>query len=309
MAESPRILVVDDNDDLRRATVRLLSQAGYDVVEAAGGEECLRLARAGPPDLVLLDVAMPAPDGIEVCRRLKADPDLAGAFVVHCSAHQTAAEDVARGLDSGADGYLARPIGNRELLARVQGFLRHKCALDELRASERRHRERVEAMLQSGYDAEMRSLHDSSTARPSRITGQTLAVAPLSESAPQAFAGLREEYDRLLELALEQRIYRIDNACSQGLRALAQRMFQLGAGARDVTELHYVVLEARSSREPPPRARGFLEIGRLAVLELMGHLLSAYRNPHVVARDVPARRGSAPETSQCGALDAGADPP
>ena len=124
MSRTARILLVDDNLNLRQAVSSLLKKAGHEVIEAETGTEGLHLAKAQKPDLVLLDVVLPDVNGIEVCRRIKGDPALTGCFVVLFSGVRTLGDDQADGLEAGADGYIARPISSRELLARVEAVLR-----------------------------------------------------------------------------------------------------------------------------------------------------------------------------------------
>ncbi len=144
MNHSPCILVVDDNPLVLRASGRILREAGYTVIEASSGAECLRLAREYTPDLILLDVVMDEPNGVEICRQLKADPALAHSFVILFSGIKTESNDQALGIEVGADGYITRPISNRELVARVQGMLRIRAVEDELRANEERLAQMVE---------------------------------------------------------------------------------------------------------------------------------------------------------------------
>jgi len=132
----PTLLVVDDNAAALKAAVRLLRQAGYEVAEAADGAEALRQVRALRPALVLLDVVLPDFSGLEVIRQIRADPALVGVSVVLLSSMQTTAAEQADGLDAGADGYIARPIANMELLARVRSQLRQHNLTERLRASE-----------------------------------------------------------------------------------------------------------------------------------------------------------------------------
>ena len=88
-AKETRVLVVDDEPLLLRQNSALLSEAGYQVLEAATGREALLLATEGRPDLVLLDVMLPDMDGLEVCRRIKTDPYLADTFVALLSSRRT----------------------------------------------------------------------------------------------------------------------------------------------------------------------------------------------------------------------------
>ena len=139
-----RILNVDDNEAGRYATSRILTVAGFEVVEAATGEEALRLA-ADRPDLVLLDVNLPDISGLEVCARLKADPATAGIAVVHLSAWAIDSDARSEGLEGGADGYLTQPVGARELVASLRATLRLREVEKELRESEERYRQLFEA--------------------------------------------------------------------------------------------------------------------------------------------------------------------
>ena len=131
--EIPLILVVDDEPDMRAAVTRTLRKPGWDVVQAACGEEALALAAGTSPDLVLLDVNLPDIEGPEVCRRLKADPATASIPVIHLSASSISSRQQVEGLEAGADGYMTHPIEPEELLARVRAFLRIKRSEDRLR--------------------------------------------------------------------------------------------------------------------------------------------------------------------------------
>jgi PAS domain S-box-containing protein len=146
--ESARILVVDDHKDRLHIHSRLLRQAGYRILEAATGSEGLRIAREQRPDLVLLDAVLTDMDGLEVCRRIKADDDLAGTFVLLLSPHHSASDKrasglEASGLEAGADDHLVFPVPSRLLLARVQAMLRLKRTESELRERTRQLGERV----------------------------------------------------------------------------------------------------------------------------------------------------------------------
>jgi signal transduction histidine kinase len=134
---------------LRRVHAATLASEGYEVLEAATAADALRVARAEGPDLVLLDAALPDGDGVEVCRKLKADETLRGAFVVVLSGMNTTAEHQAEALYAGADGYLAKPVEAVALRANVLAFLRIRQNEEDLRASERRYREQAEELREA----------------------------------------------------------------------------------------------------------------------------------------------------------------
>ncbi|WP_162530416.1 response regulator transcription factor [Rhodovastum atsumiense] len=276
-AQSVRILAVDDDAAITAATVRLLSRHGCTVDVAHDGETALQLARQHPPDLVLLDVMLPDIDGTEVCRRLKADPATEASFVVLCSALRTDAGAVVQGLSCGADGYLTRPLENREMLARVEAYLRHKSTIDALRDSERQRREQFERERQASYEAEIRAL-GAQAVEGLPVSAWLYGAELLREAAPSVFAELQAAYADLINDTFEQQVFREDNDAAKNLRALAERLFQVRASARDVTELHYHALCARTIGEPSARARALMECGRLTLLELMGRVLNAYRS-------------------------------
>ena len=119
-----RILVIDDEPALLAAYVRILRTEGYPVLQAASGEDGWHICREERPDLVLLDALLPDMEGIDICRRIKREPELAHTFVIMISGLRTSGDHQAEGLEAGADGYLTKPIEKRALLAHVRALLR-----------------------------------------------------------------------------------------------------------------------------------------------------------------------------------------
>jgi signal transduction histidine kinase/DNA-binding response OmpR family regulator len=119
----PRIVLADDNADMRGYVSRILRQAGYVVETVADGEAALAASRQGPPpDLVLTDVMMPGLDGFGLLRALRADPAMEGVLVILLSA-RAGEEARVEGLAAGADDYLVKPFSARELRARIDGAI------------------------------------------------------------------------------------------------------------------------------------------------------------------------------------------
>ncbi len=133
-----KILCIDDDPELLYITTKILRREGYEVSEASTGNECLGIAHKEHPDLILLDVNLPDINGIEVCKQIKADPALAGTYVILISGTETASDRQVDGLEAGADGYIVRPIESKELLARVRADIRTRNAEKALRESEER---------------------------------------------------------------------------------------------------------------------------------------------------------------------------
>jgi DNA-binding response OmpR family regulator len=112
------ILVVDDEPQIRRVVRSMLSTRGYDVMDAPNGEDALKLVRSEKYDLVLLDNNMPGITGIEVCREIRADSEI--AIVMMSSGDEVRAQ----ALQAGANDYLKKPFGVSELFACVQRNIR-----------------------------------------------------------------------------------------------------------------------------------------------------------------------------------------
>ncbi|MCL6643454.1 MAG: response regulator transcription factor [Dehalococcoidia bacterium] len=115
-----KVLVVEDEESLLFTLAHNLKREGYQVLTAARGDDGLRLAREKQPDLIVLDVMLPGIDGIQVCRMLRRDSDVP---IIMLTALGGEGDRVA-GLDTGADDYMAKPFGMRELMARVRALLR-----------------------------------------------------------------------------------------------------------------------------------------------------------------------------------------
>jgi DNA-binding response OmpR family regulator len=117
-----RVLVVDDDADIRELVAFKLEQAGFEVTAAADGQLGLDAALRGRPDLVLLDLMLPKLSGLEVCRRLREDPATAATPVILLTAKAQEA-DVQRAFSAGADDYVVKPFSPRELVTKVQAVL------------------------------------------------------------------------------------------------------------------------------------------------------------------------------------------
>jgi adenylate cyclase len=128
----PRILIVDDNETNRCLLTARLGAEGYQTVEAESGERALAVVNEVTADVILLDVMMPKIDGFEVCRRLKGDRRWGFVPIIMVTARADS-QDVATGLNAGADEYLTKPVDHGALVARVRSMLRIKELHDQSR--------------------------------------------------------------------------------------------------------------------------------------------------------------------------------
>ena len=117
-----RVLVVEDDVSIADVLRRTIRQEGHEVRSAGDGAEALRLAEEFTPDLVVLDLGLPKLDGVEVCRRIRAESDVPILILTA----RTETDDRVTGLDSGADDYLVKPFERKELLARMRALLRRR---------------------------------------------------------------------------------------------------------------------------------------------------------------------------------------
>jgi two-component system phosphate regulon response regulator PhoB len=142
---APRILVVDDEEDLLELVRYNLTKEGYEVTCVASGEEAIKAARKQPPELIVLDLMLPAVDGLEVCRRLKADARTREIPSIMLTAKGEESDMIA-GLERGADDYIAKPFSPRVLGARIKALLR-------------RHENRRQAEAEVTIDVHELSIH------------------------------------------------------------------------------------------------------------------------------------------------------
>lgn len=301
------ILVVDDNVLALKATVRSLEQAGYQVAQAEDGASALRQIRALRPSLVLLDVVLPDISGREVLREVRADPVLQNVGVVLLSAERTAPEHQAEGLDEGADGYIARPITNTELLARVRGHLRQRELTEQLRASDEKFRQLAENITDVFWirSADLSEVHYVSPAFE-RIWGRP--VQSLYDNPHQwadfihpedrvrvtaAFAALTGEGP---SLDLEYRIVRPDGE----IRWVRARGYQVREAAENKVVRHTGIVtditERKKFEDQSRRAQRMESIGTLAggIAHELNNLLAPIVMGAGLLRQLEARPESLP---------------
>ena len=114
-----RILIADDNENIRDALAYLLEEEGYEILIARNGAEALRMVRELQPHLVFLDIMMPEMSGYDVCRSIRSDPQLKGTYIIMLTAMGQIAEQE-RGREAGADQFIVKPFSPMEILSLVR---------------------------------------------------------------------------------------------------------------------------------------------------------------------------------------------
>jgi signal transduction histidine kinase len=189
-----------------------MKAAGFEVFSGRNGEEGLQLARQNSPDLVLLDVMLPDINGVELCRRIKADAELKSLFVVLLSTSETSSGSQASGLDAGADGYIARPIENRELLARVQSLLRIQQAEKALQSANDELEQRVQDRTAELAEANARLRRMSFRLLEVQEAERRFLARELHDEAGQLLTGLKMVVERSLASAPDSLRDQLDEA-------------------------------------------------------------------------------------------------
>jgi two-component system cell cycle response regulator DivK len=119
---SKRILVIEDTEDNRQIIRDLLSSAGYEMIEAVDGIEGVAVAERERPDLILMDIQLPGIDGYEATRRIRALPEIGTMPIIAVTSYALSGDE-AKAREAGCDGYVAKPVSPRQLLAKVREFL------------------------------------------------------------------------------------------------------------------------------------------------------------------------------------------
>jgi PAS domain S-box-containing protein len=259
-----KILNVDDDEGSRYAVTRILELAGFEVGEAANGEEALRMARDLHPDLVLLDVNLPDIKGFEVCRRLKLASDTSDIPVMHITASYARGSDLAKGLDTGAEAYLIEPVDPEVLLATIRAVLRASHAEEMARVSARE------------WEITFHSIHDGlalvdAQGRVQRVNDALARLLGREKSALAGsdcatfFGALPEERQPFLRALRSRRRENVElEAGERRLNIVVDPIFE--SDGRPAGAVHIVsdVTENRQLEEQFREAQKFETVGTLA---------------------------------------------
>lgn len=217
-------------------------------------------------DVILLDLTLPDSEVLNTFTTIQAKAPVMPIVVL------TGMEDevlATKAMRSGAQDYLLKGQINSEILIRAVRY-----------AIERKYlvRQLEEARQQEQQERELRSLTQFAAPPKTTVTAEAFGKVPLHQSLPDTFTELVQLYKDFIDLALDQRTFKVDHNLSERLRAIAEQLGFLKAGPRDVVEIYNTALREKVRDQAPVRVQAYMDEARLMVLELMGHLVSFYRN-------------------------------
>lgn len=222
--QKPMVLVIDDNDDVRGYVASLLA-SGYDVRQADNGTTGLERAMSEVPDIVICDVMMPGIDGLEVCRRLKAETATSHIPVILLTA-RTMDDQRVEGYDCGADAYITKPFSAKVLLARVKNLLDTRQKLKRLYTSD-------DAPTTERDDADSRFMHDFNRLVLARMSDASLSVEDISAGLGLSRVQMYRKVKALtgsspVELIRIMRLKKADRLLKQGGRTVSEVSYDVG---------------------------------------------------------------------------------
>ncbi|MEG3436976.1 response regulator [Pannus brasiliensis CCIBt3594] len=278
MSSDCRVLLIEDELERVKLLRELLLSASscsvakdlsFQVSPASDIREAVEKLATEKIDLILLGLEISPPDGLNPLVRLR---ELAREIPIVV---QTASKDetlVVKAFQAGADGYIQLHNLDRNLLA-----YQIRVAIERQQYIINLGRKQQEQQREAEFLGLEHLIGDTKTS----VTAKMFGSESLRESVPDIYAQLVQEYGELLDLALEERSYKVEYNLSDRSRSIADKLGFLKASPRDVIDIHTTTLRNKSRDVPLARAQAYVVEGRLLVLELMGYLTSFYRKYYI----------------------------
>lgn len=266
-----RLMMIDDNEDdfiIMRELLAEIPGDAYHIDWASNFEDGWQSLKETTHDLYLIDQNLDGPnEGIELLELAKTNGIRVPMIIL---TGQSNRELETKTISTGADDYLVKGQFNSQLLERSLRFAIERTRLiNELEETKQR-----EAQLR-----ELNSLKRLSSPDPqNEITKQAFGIRSLKQVDPSVFSDLVYRYSELLDLALDQRTYRVDHDLTDKIQEISNELGFYSCSPRDVIELHTESMQLRLSEKTPKKSQAYVEEGRLLLLKLMGHLVLFYRH-------------------------------
>ncbi len=267
-----RVLIVEDNPGDFRLIQETLTRARagrFELIRATRVGEAIAYLKQDKFDVILLDLSLPDSQGYDTFTSVHQQASQIPIIILSGIDDENLA---LRAVQAGAQDYLVKGYRDNEyVLVRAIRY-----AIERYRLIADRQAEYDQKLEQQ--ERERLSMERLSGPARASVTAQMFGLIPLRDSLPEIFTGLVEQYGRFMDLALEERAFKVDRNISDELRSLAEHIGFFKAGPRDVIEIHSAALKQKTREAPPQKVQAYLEESRLMVLELMGYLVSYYRN-------------------------------
>lgn len=262
VSRQPAVLVVDDDPQIVRALERTLRRE-FTVLRASSGDEALQAVRESDVAVVLTDQRMPGMEGVQLLARLQAEaPAIVGILLTAYSDMDAA---IAAINQAHAFGYLPKPWEDEELVRVLYGAMEQHELL-----------QRQSGDMAASQQREIGSL--------AALSGAAAGQPRVGEESAASRDRLRASYEDLLDRAVEQRTYRLEDRVTASVRELAGELGAMRAGPRLVVEIHAEAIKGRIAQQTPQRAAAILEEGRLLLVRLLGALVQYYRERLLASR-------------------------
>ena len=281
-----KVLLIEDNPVNAKLIKNLLLQSNhsslakglsFDFTWAKTISEGRELLIDKQFDVILVDLMLPDSSGIDSLIGIREQVPHTPIIV------QTGSEDenlVVKSFQLGADGYLKKNNLDRNLLIYAI----------RLAMERRRYFAKWEQHQLAQQELEFKNLEQLAYTPKTTVTARMFGSQSLREGVPDIFAELVNEYGNLMDLALEERAYRVEHNIGESLRSLAEKLGFLKASPRDVIDLHTRALKQKNENVTLAKAQAYVAEGRLMVLELMGYLTSYYRKYYIGLIDTPPHK-------------------
>lgn len=257
------MLVVDDDASITRLLVETL-RPNFDAHGVTSVAEALEFIAQHEVAIVVADQRMPDGDGLELLGAVRnIQPTAVGVLI---TAHAEVGSAIQAINSARVLGFLTKPWDESELMLVLRRAMDAHYALRQLSRASRQ------------PDRELETLQRLASNTPVPVTARGYGALSLREGLPDVFMELTDAYARALGMAIEQRSFKIEHRSSAVLHAIADRLGALGAGPRDVIDVHLAALRRRLSETAGREGSDVAEESRLLVLELMGHVVTYYRN-------------------------------
>ncbi len=276
--ENYKVLLIEDNPVNSKLIERLLfptkeaiinDQFSFTLTCANSLNTAIENLNQDKFDAILLDLMLPDSEGLNSLINIKKYANNIPIVVQTGSNDETL---MVKCFQLGVHGYLRKINLDRNILVyAIQLAIQRQQYIDNLEAREQ----------QKQQELEIKGLEQFSNSVNTNITARMFGSQPIQESIPDIFAEFVEDYGELLDLALEERAYRVDHNIPESLRSLAEKLGFMKASPRDVVAIHTQALKFKNKGVLPAKAQAYIAEGRLMVLELMGYLTSYYRKYYI----------------------------